>query len=147
MAVRGPILLIEDDENDADAIKTAIKELGVPNELIIFSTAKQAHQYLADTADKPLLLLCDVRMPGLDGLSLLRQIQADERLRVKAIPFIFLTGIASQDVVDEAFNIGIQGFYKKPGSYTALKDVARTIITYWTSSLHPSARLSGAQAA
>ena len=142
MALRGPILLIEDDENDADVITTAIKELGIPNEVRLFPKAQAAHQYLLETTDKPLVLLCDVRMPGQDGLSLLRQIQANGYLRLKAVPFVFLSGVVMPDVIDEAFNIGVQGFYVKPSSYVALKDIIRTIVTYWMGSAHPSTRYS-----
>jgi DNA-binding NarL/FixJ family response regulator len=142
MALNGPIILIEDDESDADVIMSAIVELKAPNKIIHFLTAAEALDYLNVTADRPLMLLCDVRMPAIDGLSLLRQVQLSEHLRVKAIPFIFLSAVDSQNVIDEAYNIGVQGFYVKPATYIALKDVIQTIMVYWLTSRHPSKRFS-----
>lgn len=144
MALNGPIVLIEDDETDADVIMTAIRELKAPNPLMHFHTAAEALEYLRTTADCPMMLLCDVRMPGIDGLSMLRQIQISDFLRVKAIPFIFLSAIDAQEVIDEAYNLGLQGFYVKPTTYIALKDMIQTIIVYWLESRHPSKRYSDA---
>src|SRR6476660_9230099 len=103
MPLRGPILLIEDDHNDADVIKAAISELGVENEVKSFYGAQEAFEYLMFTKDKPLVILCDVRMLGLDGLAFLKNIHSNDYLRKKAIPFIFFTGIATQEIVNKAY--------------------------------------------
>ena len=142
MALYGPIVLIEDDENDADVIITAIKDLGIPNQIDYFRSAQESYEYLKTTKLKPLVLFSDIRMPGLDGLTLLKRIHADEYLRLKAVPFIFLTGIVTQAVIDEAFNIGIQGIYSKPSDYVKLRDLVRIIVTYWIHSEHPSTAYS-----
>ena len=137
MAVQGPILLIEDDLNDADVIAAAITELGVKNELKLFS-AQDALDYLTVTTDRPFLILSDIRMPGLDGLALLKQIHCTEYLRKKAIPFIFYTGIVTRDIINEAYDIGVQGFYKKADHFTAIKDQLLSILVYWRQCLHPN---------
>ncbi len=138
MALNGPILLIEDDSNDADVIMTAIKELGVKNELKRFDKAQDAIDYLMVTTDKPLVILSDIRMPELDGLAMFKHIENTEYLRKKSIPFIFLTEIATREIINEVYDIGVQGFFKKQSSYTALKDQLLSILVYWEKCLHPN---------
>lgn len=138
MALHGPVLVIEDDTSDADAIAAAVRELGVKNEVKPFASGQQALDYLAVTTDKPLVILSDIRMPGMDGLSLLQTIQNTPFLRDKAIPFVFFTGIATPDIVNKAYKNGVQGFYKKANSYGELKDQIFAILAYWTRSLHPN---------
>lgn len=138
MSQRGPIIVIEDDTNDADVILAAIREIGVKNEVKRFADAQSGYDYLCTSAEQPLVILSDIRMPGMDGLSLLKKIQANDYLRKKAIPFVLFTGIATREIVNEAFANGVQGYYKKADSYVALKDQILVIISYWTRSLHPN---------
>jgi CheY-like chemotaxis protein len=138
MALNGPILIVEDDYNDADVVATAIAELGISNELKKFDRAQKAIDYLMVTTDKPLAILCDIRMPELDGLAMLKHIFNTEYLRKKAIPFVFLTEIATKEIVNEAYDIGVQGFFKKQSSYSALKDQLLSIFVYWKKCLHPN---------
>lgn len=138
MSLRGPIVVIEDDVNDADVIITAIREIGVKNEVKQFSNAQEGYDYLSATTEQPLIILSDIRMPGIDGLSLLKKIRANDGLRKKAIPFVLFSGIASREIVNEAFAHGVQGYYKKADDYVALRDQILVIISYWTRSLHPN---------
>lgn len=138
MALNGPILIIDDDANDTEVVVAALKEIGAKNELKTFASAPEALEYLTVTTDKPLVILCDVRMPGMDGLGFLKTIARTEYLRKKVIPFIFFTEIASPEIVDEAYDIGVQGFYKKAGSYDTVKEQLYSILLYWSRCLHPN---------
>ena len=56
------------------------------------------------------LLITDLRMPGVDGLTVIR-----EARRLKAdIPIIILTGYSSEASAIEAINLGVQGYLTKP---------------------------------
>jgi CheY-like chemotaxis protein len=138
-----PILIIDDDQNDADVIEQAIIELGVHNEIKKFDGAQVAINYLMTTNDTPLVILCDIRMPVLDGLSFLKHIHTTEYLRRKSIPFIFFTGIVTDDIIDEAFIYSVQGFFKKAASYTELKEQLLSVLMYWKRSLHPNSKKAG----
>lgn len=141
MALEGPIIVIEDDPNDTDVISTAFAELGVKNRILTYNMAIDALRYLEVTKEQPLLILCDVRMPGMDGLSFLQTIYDTEYLRRKSIPFIFFTVLATPDIINKAYDLGVQGFYKKAGNYTALKDQLLSIVVYWKHCLHPNSEL------
>ncbi len=143
MALHGPILIIEDDADDTEVISAAIKELGAENALLKFTNAEEALEYLLRTTDRPLFILCDVMMPRLNGLDLLKQISLNEYLKKKAIPFIFFTNAAGQEIVDEAYLLGVQGFFKKAGSFNVMKEQLYAILMYWNRCLHPNSGLGG----
>ena len=56
------------------------------------------------------LLIADLRMPGLDGLSVIREAK---RLRTD-LPVIIITGYSSESSAIEAVNLGVAGYLTKP---------------------------------
>lgn len=56
------------------------------------------------------LLITDLRMPGLDGLTVIR-----EARRLKSeLPVIIVTGFSSEASAIEAVNLGVSGYFTKP---------------------------------
>ena len=138
MAINGPIISIEDDEDDQLLIEIAVKTLKISNELHFFPNGQEALDYLETTAEKPLLILCDVNMPLMNGLELRKRINENEYLRRKSIPFIFLTTRPSQEDVQIAYDQTVQGFYEKPVQYKELQKQISLIVEYWQNCLHPN---------
>lgn len=138
MALSGPILLIEDDENDIEVIKAALVELGIGNNVNAYTTAEEAIEYLLNTADQPFIILSDIRMPGMNGLEFRKSIHSNPFLRRKTIPFIFLSAFATPQIVNEAYDLDVQGFYQKESSFQALKEQLLSICIYWQRCLHPN---------
>ena len=58
------------------------------------------------------ILLLDIEMPQLNGLSLLHEIRSDEKLR--HLPVIMLTGHDDIASIDQAYHIGANAFATKP---------------------------------
>jgi CheY-like chemotaxis protein len=138
MSLKGPILSIEDDEDDQFLIGRVIKEIGIPNEILFFSNGQDALSHLEITQEQPFLILCDVNMPVMDGLELRRCINASDYLREKSIPFVYLTTAANAQLVRAAYDATVQGFYKKAPDYTGMRQQLKLIIEYWQSCLHPN---------
>ncbi len=138
MALQGPIIVIEDDPNDIEVIATAIGDLGYPNAMRPFKDAQDALDYLRTTGEKPFVILCDIRMPRVNGLAFRKAILVDDFLRKKSIPFVFFTAAVSMDIITEAYELQVQGFYEKANSYGALKEQLSVILTYWAQCLHPN---------
>lgn len=65
-----------------------------------------------DAGLAPALCLFDVRMPGKDGLELLRCMRQDQRFT--GIPVMLITGSAGRDVVVKASALGLDGIVVKP---------------------------------
>ncbi len=134
-----PIILIEDDHDDALTIREALKDLNVGNKLIYFPNTLLARQYLRETTDRPFLIICDINMPFQNGLDFKKEIDDDPELKKKCIPFIFYSTSARAEDVNQAFlHMTIQGFFKKGNSYSQILDDITAIIEYWKKSKHPN---------
>ena len=85
-----PILLIEDDCVDAMAVKRALKNIKVTNQLDIVSDGEQGLAFLRDPQnEKPGIILLDLNMPRVNGIEFLKEIKQDQEL--KRIPVVVLT--------------------------------------------------------
>ena len=67
------------------------------NPIKSFGDAVTALQFLKDTSVQPLFILCDVNMHSMGGIEFRQAIYDDEALRLKCIPFLFLSTAADPD--------------------------------------------------
>lgn len=119
-------------------IQLALNKLKVPNPQRFFPNGQEALNYLLTTGDQPFLILCDINMPLMNGIELRKQMNEDEYLKKKSIPFVFLTTAANSEIVQTAYDETVQGFYKKATTYEGVKEQIGLIISYWKSCLHPN---------
>ena len=134
----GPILLIDDDIEDQLLIKEALESLKVERELVIKNNGQEGLEYLRSTPGQPFLILCDINMPRLNGLQLRDIVHEDPELRKKSIPFVFLSTAANREEVNKAFDLTVQGFFKKHSDFKSFVDDLRCIMSYWEKCLHPN---------
>ena len=134
-----PILIVEDDADDCEFIQSALEELGVTNKQFCFKNGEEALHYLRMTKEKTFIIFSDVNMPVLNGFQLKLEINKDEQLRRQSIPFVFFSTSAAQKEVDEAYEMMVQGFFKKPSSFDEIKSLLRMITEYWDHCQHPNA--------
>ncbi|RYY90983.1 MAG: response regulator [Chitinophagaceae bacterium] len=133
-----PIIVIEDDREERELIDQAIRELGVSNPIRFFERAPDALYYLMDTREHPQVILCDINLPGMDGLDLRRRINESHYLHHKSIPFVFLTNSELEEDIIRAYDLLVQGYFVKPDSLEGLKEIISQVLSYWTRSLHPN---------
>lgn len=134
----GPLVYIDDDDDDRFLFDEAIRGLGFSNQIHYFASGQEALTYLKSTQEQPLLILCDLNMPVMDGLELRRVIDQSAYLKEKSIPFIYFTTAASPDQVKAAYEGDIQGFHVKAHEFDGLQKQLRLIIEYWQACLHPN---------
>ena len=139
MINNGPIVLIEDDTEDAFTMQEALKDLKIGNEFVYFPNTILAMQFLESTQQQPFLIICDVNMPFQNGLDFKKNIDEHPELKKKCIPFIFYSTSASYEDVSKAFlQMSIQGFFKKANTYDQILSDITAIIEYWKKSKHPN---------
>ena len=137
--VSGPIIIIEDDEDDKIILEEVLKELNIPNKTVWFTSCVIAFDYLKLQTEQPYVILCDVNLPGLSGMEFKKQIANDEYLKKKSVPFVFFTTAANKNYVNEAYlDLTVQGYFQKPNSYTETKNIIRVILEYWKYCKHPN---------
>ncbi len=134
----GPIIIIEDDMEDQDILSSVFKALDCKNEIIFFNEGEKALEYLINTDIEPFIIFSDINMPRLSGIELRAKIHENEDLRLKSIPYLFFSTSAEQRHVIDAYSKSIQGFFIKPTSYQGIKDVIKTILTYWETCVSPN---------
>ena len=135
----GPIILIEDDLDDQEIFRDCVKELILPNDLIIFDNCPEAFIYLKVTPEQPFIIFCDVNLPVQNGIEFKRHIDEDPELRRKSIPFIFYSTSVNQATVNEAYTkMTVQGFFQKKESYHEIKSNIKLIMDYWKTCKHPN---------
>lgn len=139
MPKNGPIIVIEDDADDQELMNEIFTDLNIPNLIRFFNSCMNALDYLITTVEKPFLIISDINLPAMTGMELCQKIKANESLKVKSIPFVFLTTTSDQKVIREAYDMFVQGFFVKPGSIHELKDMIRMIVDYWKICKNPYA--------
>ncbi len=131
MNKNGPIIVIEDDEDDREFMKDVFIDLDYKNEIIFFEDGHLALHFLTHEKIEPFIIISDINMPVLNGMALKEEIQKNENLRLKCIPYLFFTTSANQEHVIDAYSKSVQGFFIKPNSMIKLKAIIKKIIEYW----------------
>jgi two-component system response regulator len=129
----GPILLVEDNPDDADLTVRALKKNNLANELVIARDGVEALELLhgegANRRLQPQLVLLDLNLPGIDGIEVLRRIRADERTRL--LPVIVLTSSAEERDVIQGYRLGANSYVRKPVDFLQFTEAVRTLGLYW----------------
>ncbi|MBF0294087.1 MAG: diguanylate cyclase [Magnetococcales bacterium] len=102
------ILVVDDDGQAIEASARLITQAGHVADFLLESGM------LLDklAASRPDLLLLDVNMPEIDGITLLKRIKAIPKLR--DLPVIMITGETEESLVQECFQLGAVDFVNKP---------------------------------
>ena len=105
------VLLVEDDGFALKLAQSVLKNLGVGH-VILARDGGEAIKILDSKATKADLIISDWNMPNVTGLDLLRHV----RKTWQNMPFIMLTGRATEDFVVAAKDNGVNGYVIKPFS-------------------------------
>ena len=134
----GPIIVTEQDVDESILIKDAFDSLGIRNKLLFFTDGAKVLEYLRTTREQPFLIISEIKLAGMDGLELKKEINADEALRQKSIPFIFFTANADSNMILEAYKSMVQGYFKKERNFKQIQNMVRMIVEYWLVCRHPN---------
>jgi len=134
----GPVIIIEDDEDDQLMLDEIFKSLEYKNEVVFFKDGNYALEYLNKTEVIPFLILSDINMPRINGLELRNKVFINEELHLKCIPYLFFTTNSNKKSVIEAYAMSVQGFFVKPSNYTVMEDTIKKIMEYWKVCISPS---------
>ena len=112
------ILCIEDDSQTASLLSEALTELGYRA-----AVACNGEEGLAAIqSDKPDLVICDVRMPEMNGFQVLERLAAAGP-HYAAIPFVFLTALGDRDSELAGRRLGADDYLPKPIDFEILHTV------------------------
>ncbi len=131
------ILLVEDNHMDIVLTLDAFREAKLKNAVTVTRNGQEALDYLfgrdkyADRTLYPMpnLILLDLKMPGIDGFEVLRQVKNTDKL--KRIPVIILTSSKEEGDRALSYDIGANSYLLKPVSFDGFTDVVKKIDDYW----------------
>ena len=131
MNKNGPVIIIEDDEDDQDFLKEVFQKLKYPSDLLFFYDGQKALDFLNKTETLPFLILSDINLPKLDGFALRTKLKTDAQLDIKCIPYLFFSTALNQKAVIDAYSLSAQGFFVKQTSMAELEKTITVIMEYW----------------
>jgi sigma-B regulation protein RsbU (phosphoserine phosphatase) len=113
--LHGRILTVDDADNNRDMLWRRLQRLGLS-----VQTAATGQQVLEIVRAQPFdLVLLDIMMPGLDGLSVLQALKADGRTR--HIPVIMISALDEMESVVRCIEAGAEDYLSKPFDSTLLR--------------------------
>ena len=115
--VRGTLLVVDDDPQIQRLLKGFFESHGL--KVVLAGSGEEALKALGQ---KPLAVMLDVNMPGMDGLLALKKLKAEQ----PKLPVIMATGVGEEATVREALNAGAYDYVSKPFNLEYLETVVLT---------------------
>jgi two-component system response regulator len=137
MSIRQIILLVEDNDDDAELTEMAFRAAKIGNPLVRVSDGVEALDYLfargshagRDASDLPSIVLLDLNLPRLGGLEVLTALRADDR--TKHLPVVVLTSSTEDRDRLAAYHHHANSYVQKPVDYDQFVAAARQLGLYW----------------
>ena len=138
-----PILLVEDNPDDAFFIQRAFHTAHIKHPLFTVGNGREAIDYLSgkeqfgDRAVYPLpqLVLADLKMPQASGFDLVEWMRTMPHC--KLIPIIILSSSALPSDVNRAYALGANAYMVKPADAESLRRLFQTIADFWAATPPP----------
>ena len=108
-AVSPTVLVVEDNKTVRSIVRDLLVHIGA--EVIAVENGKQALEHILEKAPID-LIITDVRMPEMDGIQLLKELQKIERL--ERCPVIVLTGSDDKETKEQCLALGASDYTIKP---------------------------------
>lgn len=105
------VLVVEDNDMNMQLVEYLLEEGGYS--IVKATSGEEALAITRDAAAPPPdIILMDIHLPGMDGLSVVRQMKTDER--TQRVPILALTAHAMRGDRDRFLDAGCDGYISKP---------------------------------
>ncbi|MBI3220049.1 MAG: response regulator [Bacteroidetes bacterium] len=131
------ILLVEDNENDAEMTILALKGSKVSNQILHLKNGVQALDYLFSTGEhlgrvvdkKPKVILLDLKMPKVNGIEVLTAIKSNPL--TKEISVVILTSSKEDPDIKTCYALGANSYIVKPVDFEEFHKAVADLGVYW----------------
>jgi two-component system chemotaxis response regulator CheY len=114
------IFVVDDDLISRMALIDAINSVGGDVfDLVEYESGDDAWRALQGKGVPPMLICCDIRMPGISGLELLEKVRA--KSETKDLPFVLISSANDAETIKKAVASGVSGFIVKPFAHDDAK--------------------------
>src|ERR1700751_854218 len=131
------ILLVEDNQDDANLTIRALKKKNLGNKLIHLKDGQEALDFIFGKGSyegkgieaHPKVILLDLKMPRGNGIEVLEKIKSDER--TCGIPVVILTSSAEDPDVKRCYELGANSYIVKPVEFDNFSKTVADLGMYW----------------
>ena len=130
------MLLVEDNPDDVELTRRALKRAGVVNELVVANNGVRAldflfcrSEYAGRTTEMPAVVLLDLKLPKLSGLEVLQQIRANPKTAL--LPVVILTTSREEQDILNGYKLGANSYVRKPVDFVEFSEAVRQLGLYW----------------
>jgi CheY-like chemotaxis protein len=118
-----PLLFVVDDD---PIIRKSLERSLTANNYEVVAIADGCDVLMKLEEKTPDLIISDIRMERLDGLTLLYALR--NRLETRNIPVIFMTAYAEDEIIEEARHLGASFFLTKPFPLPSLIEILKNFV-------------------
>jgi two-component system response regulator len=131
------ILLIDDDPSDVELTIHVLRNNNLANAIHIAEDGKEALDFVfcrgryeeRSLADRPKVILLDLKLPKVNGLDVLKALKQDER--TKSIPVVILTSSKEQKDLISGYQLGVSAYIQKPVDFAQFRETVKEIGLFW----------------
>jgi two-component system, chemotaxis family, response regulator Rcp1 len=127
------ILNIEDNPDDVDLLRLAIRQIEAPVELAVVGDGEAAIDFLKERnqqeGKRPDLIFLDLNLPKKDGCETLAEIKQDVLLR--SVPVLIFTTSNSEEHVRQCYTLGAACYLLKPLEFGDLVSLMQKTFSFW----------------
>jgi two-component system response regulator len=127
-----PIVLVEDNEDDIVLTRRALSQNKIGNPLVVARDGAEALELLLGSnghSVNPALILLDLQLPKVDGLTVLKRLREDAR--TKLTPVVVLTSSKAEQDVVAGYNLHANSYIRKPVDFQEFVEAVRQLGLYW----------------
>lgn len=129
------VLLVEDDELEAETVKRAFKKAKIANPIVWARDGREALDIMLgrngrEPTKRPFLVLLDINMPRMNGIEFLNHVRADKTLK-DSIIFVLTTSNFEKDRFD-AYQRNIAGYLLKSDLGKDFVKLVTMLDGYWS---------------
>jgi two-component system response regulator len=128
------ILVVEDNPDDLELAKIALRASGVGSRPLLARDGQEALDILLDAerredGDYPAMVLLDLKLPRLDGFGVLRRLRQEARTR--HLPVVVMSTSREERDVVECYRLGANSYIQKPLDFERFLDAIHRVERYW----------------
>lgn len=130
------ILLVEDNQTDAELTLRALKKNNLANNVVWVKDGAEALDFMFLTGNYagrvnglPRLVLLDLKLPKIDGIEVLSRLKSDAR--TKMIPVVMVTSSAEERDIVESYQLGVNSYLVKPVDFKQFIETVSQAGLYW----------------
>lgn len=128
------ILLVEDNPDDLELARIALRESGYEDETLVARDGQEALDLLFDPerargSDCPSVVMLDIKLPRVNGFEVLKRLRQDERTQY--LPVVVMSSSRDQGDLQESYRLGANSYIPKSLDFNQFIEAVRAVGNYW----------------